>query len=680
MLPQGWDRRTTVFLAFVLLVLSGTHGVGAQVFDLERDRVQIVKLNGLVRFHSGDDPDGKLGWADPNFDDSGWKLMPSDQLLPGNGGMGWYRFRVVLPANHPPLALYIAHFAGYEVFAGGRSIGQFGGLPPHEKVYFNQPGESLGQFEFLGQVMPIPADVAEGTPVFAIRIWQWPDWSAGLAPMFPEVSIGDARLLIDERQHRWDHGFWYLSAKNTLVLGYLLAALAGLGLFLLRPREIEYLWFAGVELVFGAHCVWAVYPAFHPVWYQGFEATNGLLMLLQGCCLSMFFVSLLKERRGRVFWSTIGSALFGTLMFVPIVAGWMNFTSWLPAIYLAWLPFIGSQLLMLYLPARRGNLDARLLLVPFGLQYGAVLGRGLIFVAASHGHSGSVIDFWAKKWEELFHWPFPISAQSFADFLCQISLLAILVLRFGRTRRDEERFKGELEAARTVQQLLVPAEKPAIAGFDIDAVYKPAGQVGGDFFQVLPVCDGCALIVIGDVSGKGMPAAMTVSLLVGTVRTLAHYTQSPGEILSAMNQRMLARSKDGFTTCLVLRIDVDGAVTAANAGHLPPYLGAQELAVNNGLPLGLAADAVYAESSFHLGVGQELTLLTDGIAEARCKAGELFGFERTASISILSAEHIAATAAAFGQQDDITVLKIQRCPVCEPVGVPLLGDPATTSA
>lgn len=203
--------------------------------------------------------------------------------------------------------------------------------------------------------------------------------------------------------------------------------------------------------------------------------------------------------------------------------------------------------------------------------------------------------------------------------------------------------------------------------------------MGGDFFQILPTANNGALIVIGDVSGKGMPAAMAVSLLVGTVRTLAHYTQSPAEILTAMNQRMLARSKDGFTTCLVLRIDSGGTATVANAGHLAPYLGAQEFPVDSGLPLGLSAESVYTESSFHLDTGQELTLLTDGVAEARAKTGELFGFERTASISTLSAEHIAATAKAFGQQDDITVLKIRRCPVPEPARVPPIAATATSA-
>jgi serine phosphatase RsbU (regulator of sigma subunit) len=151
-----------------------------------------------------------------------------------------------------------------------------------------------------------------------------------------------------------------------------------------------------------------------------------------------------------------------------------------------------------------------------------------------------------------------------------------------------------------------------------------------------------------------------VSLLVGTVRTLAHYTQSPGEILSAMNQRMMARSGGGFTTCLVLRADPDGTLTIANAGHIAPYLAGKELALENGLPLGLSADSSYAESTFQLAPGRQLTLLTDGVVEARDKTGALYGFERTSLLSIQPAEAIAQAAQAFGQDDDITVLTLTR--------------------
>ena len=131
------------------------------------------------------------------------------------------------------------------------------------------------------------------------------------------------------------------------------------------------------------------------------------------------------------------------------------------------------------------------------------------------------------------------------------------------------------------------------------------------------------LVIIGDVSGKGLPAAMTVSLLLGAAQTLADSTDSPSEMLAAMNHRMLTRSNGGFTTCLVLRADPDGTLTIANAGHIAPYLAGQELAHENGLPLGSPPDTTYAESTFQLMTGQQLTLLTDGVIEARDKAGVL---------------------------------------------------------
>jgi serine phosphatase RsbU (regulator of sigma subunit) len=220
----------------------------------------------------------------------------------------------------------------------------------------------------------------------------------------------------------------------------------------------------------------------------------------------------------------------------------------------------------------------------------------------------------------------------------------------------------EMQNARAVQQVLVPDEIPIVPGFKIESVYKPAGEVGGDFFQILPTANDGLLVVIGDVSGKGMPAAMTVSLLVGTIRTLAHYTQSPGEILSAMNERMLARSRGGFTTCLVMRVDCDGAITAANAGHLSPYRNGEEISIASGLPLGLTPDADYAETKFQLEPQDVLMLLSDGVVEARNQAGELFGFERTQIISRQPAETVAQAAQSFGQEDDITVVTLALVP------------------
>ncbi len=167
-------------------------------------------------------------------------------------------------------------------------------------------------------------------------------------------------------------------------------------------------------------------------------------------------------------------------------------------------------------------------------------------------------------------------------------------------------------------------------------------------------------MVIGDVSGKGMPAAMMVSLLVGTALTLAESTTSPSEILTGLNHRLQGRSRGGFTTCLVLRADSSGTLIIANAGHIAPYLGGKELTLNNGFPLGLSAQSTYTEGIFQLAAGQQLTLVTDGVVEARDKTGALFGFDRTAAMSSQSADQIAKTAELFGQDDDITVPTLER--------------------
>jgi hypothetical protein len=238
--------------------------------------------------------------------------------------------------------------------------------------------------------------------------------------------------------------------------------------------------------------------------------------------------------------------------------------------------------------------------------------------------------------------------------------LAILVRDLVRDRSEKQRLAAELAASRAVQQVLIPEEIPTIPGFSIQAVYKPFGEVGGDFFQIIPLSDGAALIVIGDVSGKGMPAAMLVSLLVGALHALAKATSSPAQLLAGLNESVQGRSRGGFTTCLILHIEAEGAMTLANAGHIPPYLNGMELSCENGLPLGLIADTDYRESTLRLGLDDRLTLLTDGVLEARSEKGELFGFERTAACAGEPAEAIAAAAQAFGQDDDITVLTVAR--------------------
>jgi len=238
--------------------------------------------------------------------------------------------------------------------------------------------------------------------------------------------------------------------------------------------------------------------------------------------------------------------------------------------------------------------------------------------------------------------------------------LAILVGGLIQDRAEKQRLSAELAASRAVQQVLIPEETPAIPGFRIQSVYEPFGEVGGDFFQILPLSEGGVLVAIGDVSGKGVPAAMMVSLLVGTLHALMETTSSPGALLAGLNRCIQGRSRGGFTTCLLLRLGSNGEGLMANAGHIAPYCNGVEMACENGLPLGLVADALYAESSFTLIAGEQLTLVTDGVVEARSASGELLGFERTADLAREPAEKVAQAAQAFGQDDDITVLTVLR--------------------
>ena len=253
-------------------------------------------------------------------------------------------------------------------------------------------------------------------------------------------------------------------------------------------------------------------------------------------------------------------------------------------------------------------------------------------------------------------WPYPV----FVVILLGAVILAVFVRDLIRDRREKMRMAAELAASRAVQNVLIPEQTQEVPGFRIESVYKPYGEVGGDFFQILPRPDGGVLIAIGDVSGKGMPAAMMVSQLVGAFNALAETTSSPAQLLAGLNRRVLGRSHGGFTTCLILHANPDGTCTAANAGHIPPYRNGEELACENNLPLGLAAEATYCEFTFQASHDDKLTLLTDGVVEARNHSGELFGFERTATLASRTAEFIAEAAQAFGQEDDITVLTVAR--------------------
>ncbi len=220
----------------------------------------------------------------------------------------------------------------------------------------------------------------------------------------------------------------------------------------------------------------------------------------------------------------------------------------------------------------------------------------------------------------------------------------------------------EFKSAQELQRVLIPETLPPIPGFAVTSSYRPAQEVGGDFFQLIAKAEGSSLFILGDVSGKGLKAAMTVSLLVGTVRTLAEMYDDPAEILSGLNRRLYGRMQNGFVTCVILQLDPDGVCTFANAGHLPPYLNHNELHLPPELPLGLVPSASYDKVTIQLEVGDRLTLYTDGLLEARAPSGEIFSFDRLQELIATKpdARQASEAAVSFGQEDDITVLTITR--------------------
>jgi hypothetical protein len=234
--------------------------------------------------------------------------------------------------------------------------------------------------------------------------------------------------------------------------------------------------------------------------------------------------------------------------------------------------------------------------------------------------------------------------------------------RYFRTQTEKAALEGEMAAAREVQRVMVPEDLPPISGYAIESVYRPAAEVGGDFFQVLRLQSGRTLIVIGDVSGKGLSAAMIVSMIVGMLCVVTSFTEEPDEILAELNRRLCGRTHAGFTTCLVARLDDDGGLALAIAGHPSPYLNGRELPFPGSTPLGLIETAAYVQTNLQMKAGDRVVMLTDGIPEARNEQGELLGFPRVESLlgEGASTKAVAEAAQHHGQNDDLTVISIMR--------------------
>ena len=254
--------------------------------------------------------------------------------------------------------------------------------------------------------------------------------------------------------------------------------------------------------------------------------------------------------------------------------------------------------------------------------------------------------------------PFEVNLEQLDRVIALLGMLAVLVYRFARTSHEQQRLSAALKAAHDIQQRLVPVDIPALGGLQTEIAYRAAEEVGGDFCQILPRPDGSIFVAIGDVSGKGLQAAMMGAVAVGALRSIADENVAPHAALERLNNVLLRTKSSGFIICLCLVLSAEGEIMLANAGHLAPYLDGAEIPLEANLPLGIVPNVTYSQSTFLLPAAARLTLLSDGVVEARSSTGELFGFDRTSQVSQLPASEIAAKAHQFGQEDDITVITL----------------------
>jgi serine phosphatase RsbU (regulator of sigma subunit)/predicted ester cyclase len=244
--------------------------------------------------------------------------------------------------------------------------------------------------------------------------------------------------------------------------------------------------------------------------------------------------------------------------------------------------------------------------------------------------------------------------------------------------RERERIEQDLRVARTIQQASLPKEVPQLEGWQIAPFYRPAREVGGDFYDFHFLSQGRLGLVTGDATGKGVPAALVMSTTCGMLQLAAQVldSSSPGEVLERVNETLLARIPlNMFVTCFYAVLDPEsGTLRYANAGHDPPYLwhgGCCEELRARGMPLGLMPGMSYEEGEVSLREGDSVLFYSDGLVEAHDPKGEMFGFPRLRAHvaehgeerslgDLLMEELYSFVGEGWEQEDDITLLTLKR--------------------
>jgi hypothetical protein len=626
--------------------------------------------------------------SSPEFDDSNWAIRNAQSYISdvpeaedegsaaaaqsgsgatanpstsaGSQPYAWFRLHIKLAPNHGPIALLI------ELPVSPNTSVSLGSTGPSPDVYANgqhiQPegphGDAPQRYQLISRIYDLNVPTNQTSLTLVVRVFYRSTGYGGYTSFFANRTFylgnpGD----LERELNLWSNRSLF-ERLPRLIYCVLLAILSIFlfALYLTQRDRTEYLWLALHELAqapLGFIELAGSSARLESIWYAALALE---LVLISGYLFFEFLVAFLALPRP---WYTrwlrytaplllaVGPALLLVghgITGVLVLAGVFLFSVvWA----LGWFIFV---FITLFAAAVRRNLEAGLWLIPLFLS---VIGLIEPIVTSTISDETGVV---YRSPLTIDAGPIPIHMSSIGDFAGILVILLILYLRFMHIFRDRERAASELAAARSVQELLIPQEKPATPGFEVDSVYCPANEVGGDFFHLESAGPDGLLVVIGDVAGKGLKAAMNVSLLVGALRSSNE--RSPAKILEAMNG--VLTGTESFTTCQAIWLASSGEMIIANAGHLPPYLNGQEINLAGALPLGVIPHMSYEEERFFLHPGDHILLLSDGVVEARKSSGELFGFDRVRYLSNQSAFYLADAAKAFGQEDDITVLTVRR--------------------
>ena len=243
--------------------------------------------------------------------------------------------------------------------------------------------------------------------------------------------------------------------------------------------------------------------------------------------------------------------------------------------------------------------------------------------------------------------------------------------------RERERVEQELRVARSIQQASLPKEVPKLVGWQITPYYHPAREVGGDFYDYFELDNGRLGLVVGDATGKGIPAALVMASARSMLRAVAQVSESPGDVLRRVNDSLVADIPPNmFVTCFYAILDPESAnLRYANAGHDLPYLhrlsGEAEELRARGMPLGLMPGMSYEEKQTVLDGGEAALFYSDGLVEAHGPKGDMFGFPNLKALvakhseegslgELLLEELYSFVGEGWEQEDDITLLTLRR--------------------